>query len=296
MPRCSVIIPSYNGAATIRMCLESIVPQAQAADAEIIVIDSSTDGTYEIVKSEFPTVRLFHFPTRMYPDEARTFAIAQTSADIIAFTDADCTVNPEWLNEKIRLHDEGHEIVFGAIRCHPQCNLIGWGYYFVEFSFFLRYLAPGYVKSTSNCNLSLKRSLFSLVQYRQEKLMSLDAQLIRDFHTRGKRPYYDPSHTVYHYYIGSLARMLQHFFHLAYDCVLIDYQFGTVRKGRRIFYLIGWPLLPMLKIAFVFPVLIKSKREYLGKFFLCLPYTLAGSAAWVSGACWAHLAMIWRGK
>ncbi|HYP26430.1 MAG TPA: glycosyltransferase, partial [Blastocatellia bacterium] len=48
-PLVSVIVPSYNSARTIRACLDAILGQETGSSYEVIVVDSSTDETAEIV-------------------------------------------------------------------------------------------------------------------------------------------------------------------------------------------------------------------------------------------------------
>ena len=48
-PAVSVIVPSYNAARTISGCLESLQRQSSPEPFEIIVVDSSSDGTAQLV-------------------------------------------------------------------------------------------------------------------------------------------------------------------------------------------------------------------------------------------------------
>jgi cellulose synthase/poly-beta-1,6-N-acetylglucosamine synthase-like glycosyltransferase len=45
----SIIIPSYNARFFIQRCLQSVVSQAEVVGAEVIVVDSSTDGTEQVI-------------------------------------------------------------------------------------------------------------------------------------------------------------------------------------------------------------------------------------------------------
>lgn len=101
----SIIIPVYNGACTIEACIESLLQQNCTSDAyEIIVVENgSTDNTTELVK-KYP-VRLFHSDTRG-PAPARNLGIARSEAEIVAFTDADCIADPNWINELIEPYRE----------------------------------------------------------------------------------------------------------------------------------------------------------------------------------------------
>lgn len=56
----SIIIPSFNGKELLRECLGSIYANRPPFDFEIIVQDDfSTDGAIEMIKKEFPRVRVF---------------------------------------------------------------------------------------------------------------------------------------------------------------------------------------------------------------------------------------------
>ena len=57
-PQISIIIPVHNGAATISVCLQSIL-DSSFKDYEIIVVnDGSTDKSVEYMKENFPQVLL----------------------------------------------------------------------------------------------------------------------------------------------------------------------------------------------------------------------------------------------
>jgi glycosyltransferase involved in cell wall biosynthesis len=104
-PSVSVIVPVYNGAATIAACLESLVNQTYPADAyEIIVVENgSTDETTRIVQAEVGPhpARLLHSAQRG-PAAARNLGLASSEADIVAFTDADCIASTDWLSELVK--------------------------------------------------------------------------------------------------------------------------------------------------------------------------------------------------
>ncbi|MGC8741647.1 MAG: glycosyltransferase family 2 protein [Candidatus Sumerlaeaceae bacterium] len=71
LPRLSVVIVNRNTKDVLRVCLRSLHQPQPADDVEIIVVDNgSTDGSSEMVTSEFPRVRLIALP------ENRGFAVA----------------------------------------------------------------------------------------------------------------------------------------------------------------------------------------------------------------------------
>ncbi|MCW5558253.1 MAG: glycosyltransferase [Verrucomicrobiae bacterium] len=95
-PRVSVVIASYNGAATLRTCLQSL-EHLHYPDYEVILVDDgSTDATRQIVE-EFPSVRYFRHAVNQGLSVARNTGIAAASGEIIAFTDSDCRADEDWL-------------------------------------------------------------------------------------------------------------------------------------------------------------------------------------------------------
>ncbi len=92
----SVIIPVYNGAKTLISCLDSVIA-CQDPDFELIVVDDcSNDSTREILNN-YPVVRTLCLSERSGAGEARKRGLAEATGELIAFTDSDCIVPPDWL-------------------------------------------------------------------------------------------------------------------------------------------------------------------------------------------------------
>ncbi|HRI15533.1 MAG TPA: glycosyltransferase [Verrucomicrobiota bacterium] len=95
-PKVSVVIASYNGAGTLRACLQSL-EKLNYPDYEVILVDDgSTDATPEIA-SEFPRVRYFRHAQNQGLGVARNTGIAASVGEIVAFTDSDCRADADWL-------------------------------------------------------------------------------------------------------------------------------------------------------------------------------------------------------
>lgn len=94
-PKVSVVVASYNGARTLRACLDSL-EKLNYADYEIILVDDgSTDATMQIA-SVHKKVRYIHQPHQGL-SVARNTGIAAATGEIIAFTDSDCRADEDWL-------------------------------------------------------------------------------------------------------------------------------------------------------------------------------------------------------
>ncbi len=99
-PRISVVVAAYNAAATLADCLESLMA-ARYPDFEVIVVDDgSTDGTGALADQyacRDPRITVLHGPNQGL-SEARNRGLARAGGDIVAYTDADCRVDADWLH------------------------------------------------------------------------------------------------------------------------------------------------------------------------------------------------------
>ena len=99
-PRVSVVICAYNAERTLEECLESLLG-LRYPDFEVIVVDDgSTDATREIAE-RYPAFRLISQPN-MGLSAARNVGIEAATGEIVAYTDSDCAVDPDWLTFLVR--------------------------------------------------------------------------------------------------------------------------------------------------------------------------------------------------
>lgn len=91
----SVVVITYNEEKNIRDCLDSLMAIDYPADRhEILVVDASSDETPQIVQ-EYERVRLIR-STKGFSQQ-KNVALKAAKFDILAFTDADCIIPPDWL-------------------------------------------------------------------------------------------------------------------------------------------------------------------------------------------------------
>ena len=95
LPKVSVVIACYNGARTLASCLKSLAALNYPDYEVLLVDDGSTDATPQIA-SQFPTVRQIR-QEHAGLSVARNTGIAAATGEIIAFMDADCRADPDWL-------------------------------------------------------------------------------------------------------------------------------------------------------------------------------------------------------
>jgi cellulose synthase/poly-beta-1,6-N-acetylglucosamine synthase-like glycosyltransferase len=100
-PFVSVIVPVRDGESTIADCLDAILATDYPPDRrEVLVVDNgSSDATAALIQAR--RVRYLREPRRGV-SQARNLGIATSRGEILAFVDADCLVEPQWLTELVR--------------------------------------------------------------------------------------------------------------------------------------------------------------------------------------------------
>jgi glycosyltransferase involved in cell wall biosynthesis len=98
--RVSVITPVRNGRADLERLLDALSRQTLPRDQFEIVIgdDGSTDGSTDDLATGDGWVRVAAGPPRN-SYAARNRAVGEARADVLAFCDADCVPEPEWLEQ-----------------------------------------------------------------------------------------------------------------------------------------------------------------------------------------------------
>lgn len=114
--RISVVIPHLNQPGFLQRCLTSLRAGKRQPD-EVFVVDNGSGSLPEDVCAAFEGVRLLSEKTPG-PGPARNRGVAASSGDILAFIDADCLADPDWLAviEETFRHDPGAEILGGDVR------------------------------------------------------------------------------------------------------------------------------------------------------------------------------------
>ena len=95
-PKVSVVICAYNAEPTMEACLISLQALRYPAFEVIVVDDGSTDRTGAIADS-FEGIHVIHQENKGL-SAARNVGIAASLGEIVAFTDSDCVVDPDWLH------------------------------------------------------------------------------------------------------------------------------------------------------------------------------------------------------
>jgi GT2 family glycosyltransferase len=117
-PLISIIVPHLNQPEELEHCLRSLESQTLDRDLfEVVVVDNGSSTLPEAVVRRYPRTRLSQ-ELKPGPGLARNRGVRETTGDILAFIDADCRANPDWLEKALRALNSlpTHTILGGDVR------------------------------------------------------------------------------------------------------------------------------------------------------------------------------------
>lgn len=117
MRKVSVVILNWNGAEMLRTFLPSVVKYTNPELAEVCVADNgSTDNSVDIVRNEFPSVRLISFKENYGFAEGYNKVMDNVNTDYVVLLNSDVKVTEGWI-EPILSYMESHKDVAA---CQPK--------------------------------------------------------------------------------------------------------------------------------------------------------------------------------
>jgi GT2 family glycosyltransferase len=286
----SVIVPSYNARHTIAHCLQALLQQSTDCAYEIIVVDSSDDGTGDLIAARFPEVKLLRMPQRTLPGLARNVGIEMAAGDILAFTDADCVPEPRWLAKMVQAHAREDCIaVGGAVLNGLPLHPVAWSGCLLEFSECLPSFPRRFVALLPTCNVAFKRAAFERYGLFPPELWASEDHIFSWRLSRaGERLLFDPTIGVRHLFRPRLRSFLRHQRRLGRGSAIarrqVDLPHAWVAEHP-----LRW-LTPLIRLLRIEARLIRWDRVNFLRFNLLLPLCFCGLLAWGIGFCTASSA------
>jgi glycosyltransferase involved in cell wall biosynthesis len=269
----SVVVPVYNGEATLGRCLDTLLAQTWPHLArEIIVVENgSTDRTTDIVRSYGDRVRLLHSTARG-PAAARQMAIPHCRGEIIAFTDADCYAKPDWLAQlAVPFADPDVGGVGGAVLGYTHSDQTTVEA-FLERAAMLDNRGGGdgeFMPRIYTCNAAYRKTLLEKVGgFDTRMLTGEDVELSWRMQLQtGTRLAYAPEAHIYHHHRATRAGMMKQFRQYGFGEVVLDTLFGQYPgypRSRR------WQLKRIAGQVWALPryavsILLRTTRRVLGR-------------------------------
>ncbi len=214
----SVLICTYNRPAMLAQCLRALLERADEKPDQVVVVNGGDARADEIVqqfsvlghRSSVEVILLKTINKNLAA--SRNVGLPHCTGDIIAMTDDDAEVFPDWVAQMKRIHAE-----------HPEAGVVGGPVIGAETASFISRLAdrvtfPAYatartVRTLPGVNVSYKRQVIEQVGLQDETLFRGEDV---DYNWRamqwGWTVYYDPRVRVLHHHRPTLRGFLnQHY-------------------------------------------------------------------------------------
>ena len=281
---CAVVVASFRPGHLINRCLHSLLAQQGIAELEVVVVDSSTNGTAERLRRDFPTVEIIGLDRQTPQSMARNIGVARTHAPFVAITDHDCVVPPDWLVRLLTHHRQGeYAAVGGAVGNGTPTNSVGTASYLIEFNEFMPVGEPRLVTMVPHCNVCFRREVFTTVGPFVEVPPGAE-DLVFNFLLcqQGGRILFDPAIVVEHINRKAFLKFLRHQRLLGIGSAVAR---RTVALDGQIF--VRYPglacSLPLIRLLRTGARLASNNPTILRRYLMLLPILLPGYALWTAG-------------
>jgi GT2 family glycosyltransferase len=118
----AIVIPVFNGAATLGECLAALTPGLRPGDELVVVDDGSTDASAAVAAAA--GARVVRQPANGGQAAARNAGVRATTADVLLFVDADVVVAPDVVGRVREAFASRPEIaaLFGSYDDRPRAG------------------------------------------------------------------------------------------------------------------------------------------------------------------------------
>jgi glycosyltransferase involved in cell wall biosynthesis len=194
----SVVVPVFRDTLALAKCCEAILSQSYGIhNLEVLVVDNSEPR--EIPNDPSGPIRVLH-ERKQGSYAARNRAIVESHGDILAFTDADCIPDFDWIREGVHALTTGQCAVVGGriiVDTGSGVKETAVQQYQRLYSFDQRkYISEGF---TATANMFTWRHVFDHVGLFDEHLLSGgDAEWGKRASELGYKPCYSNAATVIH--------------------------------------------------------------------------------------------------
>lgn len=213
----SVLICTYNRPALLDMALAALILRTIEKPEQIVIVNGGDERSDKIVKhyKSKTDIRIKLVKTSNKNLAAsRNIGLAHCDCEIVAMTDDDAEVFPDWVTKMKLVHEENSMagcvggMVIGADSNNNLLSRIA------DITTFSSPSKKGLVRNLPGVNVSYKRSVLEIIGPQDEVLFRGEDV---DFNWRVKKSgfdvFYDPSIKVLHHHRPTISGMVSQFFY-----------------------------------------------------------------------------------
>jgi hypothetical protein len=273
----SVVVVTVESGDRLRVCLDSLVDQADAS--EVIVPWDGSHGPSAALQRDYPSVEFVPVgPGKLTFAQLRAQGIARAAGDVIAITEDHFTPASDWAQQILEAHRAPYPAIGGAVDKDTPDGVLSWAFYLADY---LRYLDPAEGPSPHLTDGN--------VSYKREALRKIQSLWATEFHenvvhaalTAGGQPLWLSPRIVVRQKRAMTLRA----------AVRDRYAFGRLFGSTRVEGMPASARLKLTVICLLLPAVLLMRiashvvrtRRYTGAFLRALPALLLISTVWAWG-------------
>jgi glycosyltransferase involved in cell wall biosynthesis len=133
----SVIVGSLDAAGTLRECLVALQAACDGVDAEIVVADASSDESARVARETLPSARVITLPAGTLVPALWGAGLREARGRVVAFTIAQCIVEPSWARALLDGIETGAAGVGGRLAVRRGTSATGRATFYLRYSAWL---------------------------------------------------------------------------------------------------------------------------------------------------------------
>lgn len=288
----SALICTFNRPHLLALCLDALILRATEKPDQVVIVNGGDERTDQIVKKYGSYGQKVSVVVKLVKTvnknlaASRNVGLPHCTGDIIAMTDDDAEVFPDWVARMKQLHVE-----------HPEAGAVGGAIVGAENHSFVSRLADQvtfstyptarYVRTLPGVNVSYKRQVVAQVGEQDETLFrGEDVDYNWRIKKLGYEIYYDPSVRVLHHHRPTLRGFLNQHYMYGRAYYLVRHKHPemycvyphALRRPKDALKGINF-----FATAFYEPLRAAAKLERTGDKLAAYPLLLAQQAAWRGG-------------
>lgn len=287
-PEMSVVIVTPDDYETIRKVIRCLHAQTVRDRLQLIIVAPLAE-TFEVEHSElkdFFRYRVIGVGKISSIASANAAGLRQASAPVVAFVEEHSYPDPEWAEALIKAHQQPWAAVGPVMRNANPERLISWADFLISYGRWVEPALAGVIDHLPGHNSSYKRQILLDYGAMLEGMLEAESVLHWDLGAKDYQLYLEPAAKTSHLNFERLSSWVSAQFHSGRLFAITRAKRWSLL--RRLFYIGGTPLIPMVRLWRILRQLRQSKNQH-HLLPSILPALIFGLVANAAGEMTGHL-------
>ncbi|HWP03420.1 MAG TPA: hypothetical protein VNL96_08190 [Gemmatimonadaceae bacterium] len=278
-PTISVVVLALAGGDQLDACLRGLAAQDLPGQAQIVLV--GRDAT--IARTLEPSIDFVLAPSDADIPLMRVLGSARAKGEYVVFTEDRCVASSGWLEQLLREHQRGNDIVGGPIEPGDIRGRTGWAVYLCEYA---ALMLPVNKRTLPGNNVSIRRSMLERVDA-EFRASAWEADIVARLSQEGARVSVSQEAVLYKTITMTLGTALAQRYH--FSRTLAAARAKRMPSSERLARTLAAPALPVVILSRIATSVFEKKR-YRGRFLSSLPQILLLMIAYTAGELAGYLA------